>query len=317
MTKQSETKGSLKPKRKKLSAKWLKQYVPFYIMLVPVLLYYTIFCYGPLLGQVMAFQDYTPLKGFFGSDWVGFKHFIRFFSNGDAWFTLNNTLQLSIRRLLFGFISPVIFAVLINEVRHKTYKKLVQTVTYLPHFISWVIIYGVLYNVFSLSGIVNNIRELFGAEPIAFLAEAAYFRPLFVISAIWKELGWQAIVYLAALTAIDTDLYEAAMVDGANRLRRMWHITLPGIRSTVLTMFVLACGKVMTTSLDQIMVMYNTSVSQVAETLNYYVYRTGLLQANNYSYAAAVGLFTSVVSFIMVRMANKLSKFVEEDSGLW
>lgn len=317
MTKQSESTGSSKPKGKKLSAKWLRQYIPFCVILVPVLLYYTIFCYGPLLGQVMAFQDYTPLKGFFGSEWVGFKHFIRFFSNGDAWFTLNNTLQLSIRRLIFGFISPVIFAVLLNEVRHKTYKKLVQTVTYLPHFISWVIIYGVLYNVFSLSGIVNAIRGLFGAEPIAFLAEAAYFRPLFVISAIWKELGWQAIVYLAALTAIDTDLYEAAMVDGASRLRRMWHITLPGIRSTVLTMFVLACGKVMTTSLDQVMVMYNTSVSQVAETLNYYVYRTGLLQANNYSYAAAVGLFTSVVSFIMVRMANKLSKFVEEDSGLW
>lgn len=317
MKQHAKTTGGTAAVPKKGILKRLKPYTPYYILLIPVVIFYIVYHYLPIAGTAMAFQDYNFVDGFFGSEWVGLKHFIRFFANGDAWWTLGNTLQLSIRRLLFGFPAPVLFALLLNEVRHKGYKKFVQTVTYLPHFISWVIVYGVLYNIFSLNGVVNQITAVFGKEPVIYLAEAAYFRPMFVISAIWKELGWQAIVYLAALTSINTELYEAAMVDGASRLRRMWHITLPGIRSTVLTMFVLACGKVMATSFDQIAVMYNSTVSKVAETLDYYIYRTGLLQANNYSYAAAVGLFKSVVSLLLVRAANSLSKKLEEDGGLW
>ena len=315
MAKQTKTSGCPASGKKKSSLSWLRQYLPFYIMLVPVLLYYTIFCYGPLLGQVMAFQNYTPLKGFFGSEWVGFKHFIRFFSNGDAWFTLGNTLHLSIRRLLFGFISPVIFAVLLNEVRHKTYKKIVQTVTYLPHFISWVIIYGVLYNVFSLNGIVNQIRGIFGGESIAYLAEAAYFRPLFVISAIWKELGWQAIVYLAALTAIDTDLYEAAMVDGANRLRRMWHITLPAIRSTIVLMLILRMGSVLDTGYDHLILMANPLNRKVSQTLDVFVYQQGI-QSGQFSYASAIGLMKSIISVTLVLASNKIAHLLGEQ-GLY
>lgn len=297
--------------------KGIKRYLPFYVMFLPVFLYYIIFHYFPMCGIVMAFQDYNFLDGILHSPWVGLKHFQRFVSNGDFWMTTKNTLLISGLRIIFGFPAPIIFALLLNEVRHQKYKKLIQTVSYLPHFISWVIVYGILYNVFSVNGLVNQIGALFGKDPIAFLGRSEYFRGIYVLSAMWKELGWSAIIYLSALTAIDVQLYEAAMVDGAGRWRMLWHITLPGIRVTVCTMCILAFGKVMSTGFEQILVMYNSSVSQVAEVLDYYIYRTGLLQANNYSYATAVGLFKGVVALILVASTNLVARKVEEDGALW
>ena len=295
----------------------LKNYLPFYILFLPVFLYYVIFAYLPMGGIVIAFKDYNFLDGLWGSKWVGFDNFRDFIKNGDFWIVFKNTIIISAMRTCFGFPAPIIFALLLHEVRNKHFKKFVQTVSYLPHFISWVVVSGILFTFFSSSGMVNQIVSALGGEPLDFLSNEKYFRQFLVGSAIWKEVGWSAIVYLAALTGVDPVLYEAAMIDGVNRRQRLWYITLPSIRSVVSVMFVLSFANVLAAGFEQVLVMINPSVSGVAEIIDYYVYRVGLQQVNNYSYATAVGVFKSVISLVLVLLTNYGAKKIDEESGLW
>ncbi len=292
--------------------------MPLYLIFLPVLIYYVIFAYAPMGGIIIAFKDYTFRGGIFGSDWAGFKHFERFLTNGDFWLVLKNTVVLAGLRILIGFPAPIIFALMLNELRYTRFKRVIQTISYLPHFISWVVVYGLIYNFFSTSGFINKAMGLFGIDSaINFLGLPQYFRPLFVGSAIWKEMGWGAIVYLAALASVDAELYEAAMIDGANRLKQLWHITLPGIRNVISIMFVLAMGGLLSVSFEQVLVMINPTVSSVAEVIDYYIYRMGLLQANNFSYATAVGLFRSIIALILVLVTNWGARKMGEEGAIW
>jgi putative aldouronate transport system permease protein len=295
----------------------IKRYIPLYIIFLPVFIYYIIFCYIPMGGIVIAFKHFTIMGGIFGSPWVGLENFERFFQNGDFWTVFKNTIVLAFYRILFGFPAPIIFALLLNEIRFGKYKRVIQTVSYLPHFISWVVVYGLLYNFFSADGFVNQIIKLVGGQQVLFLSMPKYFRALFVGSGIWKELGWGAIIYLASLASINTELYEAAMIDGANRFQRMWHITLPGIRSVISIMFVLSMGGLLSVSFEQVLVMINPSVSSVADVIDYYIYSVGLKQINNFSYATAVGLFRSVLSLILVLVTNSIAKRIDEEGAIW
>ena len=303
--------------RKSNAMRKFKRFLPLYIMFAPVALFYLIFSYLPMLGVVIAFKDYNFLGGIFGSPWVGGVHFERFIQSGDFWQVVGNTISISFLRILFGFPAPIILAILLNEVRNERFKKFVQTATYLPHFISWVVIYGILYNMFSVSGIVNQVRMLLGYETIAYLGRAEFFRPLYVGSAIWKEIGWSAIIYLAALSGVDVQLYEAGMLDGANRWQKLIYITLPSIRNVISIMFVLGLGNILNVGFEQILVMYNSTVSSVAEVLDYYIYRVGLLQANNFSYATAVGLFRSLISLFLVLGTNYVARKIDEEACIW
>lgn len=295
----------------------LKRYMPFYIMFAPILIYYLTFSYAPMSGLIMAFTDYNFKDGMFGSPWAGLKHFERFISNGDFWHVLKNTLSISLLRVAFSFPAPIILALMLNEVRHSGYKRFVQTATYLPHFVSWVVVYGILYNFFSIEGVVNQIREMFGAAPVMYMGLKSWYKGLYVGSAIWKEIGWSAIIYLAALSGVDSQLYEAGAIDGVNRWQRIWHITIPSIRNVISVQFILSFGQVLNVGFEQTLVFYNATVSDVAETLDYYIYRVGLLQANNFSYSTAVGMFRSVLGLILVVITNYIANKIDEDGGIW
>lgn len=295
----------------------IKRYIPLYLIFLPVFLYYVIFHYVPMVGIIIAFKNYNFMDGILGSQWVGLENFERFFLNGDFWAVFKNTFVLAFLRILFTFPAPIIFAILINEMRLKKFKSIIQTVSYLPHFISWVVVYGILYNFFSADGFINQIIKIFGGESVLFMGMAQYYRALFVGSAVWKELGWGAIIYLAALASVNTELYEAAMIDGANRLQRLWHITLPGIRGVISIMFVLAMGGILSVSFEQTLVMINPSVSSVANVIDYYIYNVGLLKVNNFSYATAVGLFRSVLALILVLITNWGAKKIDEEGTIW
>lgn len=295
----------------------MKRYGPIYALFVPVLAYFAIFHYAPMVGVVIAFKDYNFREGIFGSDWAGLKHFRRFIENGDFWIIFRNTLVLAFYRLLFGFPAPILFALLIHEMRFARWKRIIQTVSYLPHFVSWVVVYALMYNFFSENGLVNALLKGAAGHTLPFLSSADYFRTMFVGSAIWKEMGWNAIIFLAALTRVDPELHEASAMDGANRFRRLWHITLPGIGSVIGIMFILSLGGILSVSFEQILVMINPQVSSVAEVVDYYVYRVGLLNTNNYSYATAVGLFRSVIALALVLIANRLAKKFDEEGGIW
>ncbi|OMF22933.1 hypothetical protein BK133_25095 [Paenibacillus sp. FSL H8-0548] len=295
----------------------LRPFVPLYILFLPVLAYYLIFSYAPMAGLIIAFKNYNFLDGIFGSQWVGWQHFERFLQNGDFWVVFKNTILLAFYRLLFGFPAPILFALLVYEMRFRKVKRLIQTISYLPHFLSWVVVYAIAYNFLSDVGIINSIISAFGGERIPFLGDPSYFRSIFVGSSVWKEIGWSAIIYLAALTRIDTDLYEAASIDGASRWHRLWYVTIPGIQTIVSIMLLLALGNILSVSFEQVVVMMNPMVSPVAEVIDYYVYRVGLLGANNFSYATAVGLFRSIIAVMIVLIANWLAKKLDEDGGLW
>ncbi|THF74145.1 ABC transporter permease [Cohnella fermenti] len=294
-----------------------RPFVPLYVLFLPVLAYYLIFWYAPMGGLVIAFKNYNFLDGIFGSPWAGLDHFERFLSNGDFWVVFRNTILLAFYRLLFGFPAPILFALLVYEMRFAKIKRFIQTISYLPHFLSWVVVYAIAYNFLSDTGFFNQIIAGLGGDKIAFLGDPAYFRTIFVGSSIWKEIGWSAIIYLAALTRIDSDLYEAAAIDGAGRWRRLAHVTLPGIRTIVSIMLLLALGSILSVSFEQVVVMMNAMVSPVAEVIDYYVYRVGLLGANNFSYATAVGLFRSVIALGIVLIANWFAKKFDEEGGIW
>ncbi|WP_242069296.1 ABC transporter permease [Paenibacillus dendritiformis] len=291
----------------------LNKYV--YLMLLPVVAYYAIFHYGPMYGIQIAFKDYSPALGFLDSPWVGFKYFEEFFNSHFFWRIVRNTLLLSLYELIFSFPAPIILALMLNELRHQLFKRAVQTITYIPHFISIVVIVGMMVDFLARDGLINNILSWFGVEAVAYLREPGWFRTLYISSGIWQGVGWGTIIYLAAISNIDPSLYEAAKVDGASKWRQVVHITIPGIMPVVIILLILQMGSIMSVSTDKILLMYNSSTYETADVIGTYVYRKGLLEAN-YSYSAAIGLFNSVINFALLILANTVSRRTS-DSKLW
>jgi len=287
-----------------------------YLMLVPVIGYYVLFKYAPMLGEIIAFKDYRFVDGIWGSKWVGLKHFRMLFESLDFWKILRNTLLLNVYNLVFGFPVPIALALMLNEVRQEWYKRTVQNLLYVPHFISWVILGGILIALLSPStGVVNWILRSFGIEPIYFMASTKWWPVVYTLSSIWREAGWGTILYLAAMANIDPQLYEAAKMDGATRLRQIWHITLPGIRGTIALLLILRMGQMMDVGLEQTLVLQNSAVLEVGDVISTFVYRVGLQNAN-YSYTTALGLFQSAVGFVLVLAVNRIIKGLGE-KGLW
>ena len=286
-----------------------------YIILLPAIVYYLVFCYAPMGGLVMAFQRFSITKGILGSEWVGIKHFVSFLSDYNFWRILRNTLMINFWGLVFGFTSPIIFALLLNEIKKNRFKKTVQTITYMPHFLSVVVVSGLVLTFVSSNGLINGIVQLFGGDKIAFMNDPKYFYRIYVTSDIWQQLGWNSIIYISALSGIDQQLYEAASIDGAGRWKQLLHITIPGIMGTIMTLLVMRIGRMLTIGYDKILLLYNPSIYETADVISTYVYRRGLLDGD-YSYSAAVGMFNSVFNFIFLMSANVLSKKAT-GSGLW
>lgn len=288
-----------------------------YILLLPVMLFYAIFEYGPMYGAIIAFKDFNIGKGIWGSDWVGFQHFVDFFNSVYFWRVMKNTFLINLYLLLFAFPAPIILALLLNEVGNQKFKSLVQSITYLPHFISIIVIVGMIVQFTNRDGFVTDFLVWMGLiEKTSLLGHAEYFRTIFVTSEIWQQVGWGSIIYLAALSGVNPELYEAAKIDGANRWEKVWHITIPGIMSIIVIMFILNMGKFMTIGFEKIILLYNPSTYETADVINSYVYRTGLSGSFQFSYATAVGLFQSAMNFALLIFANWFSRKVNETS-LW
>ncbi len=292
-----------------LRDKWL------YLLLLPGLIYFIVFKYLPMWGIVISFENYVPFSGIFNSEWVGLKWFEYFFKFPSWTRYLKNTLLLSFMNLIFYFPAPIILALMLNEMRSLRYKKLLQTFLYVPHFISIVIVVSITMILFGPSGLVYKVTENMLGTPINYLGSPDTFRWMIIGQSIWKETGWGTIIFLAALTSVDTELYEAAMVDGAGRLRRLWHITLPAIRSTIVLMLILRMGSMLDTGHDHLILMANSLNRSASQTLDVFVYQQGL-QQGQFSYASAVGLMKSVVSIILVVSSNKIAHALGE-SGLY
>ena len=284
-------------------------------MVLPILILLILFCYKPMYGILIAFKRYRPSLGIMESKWVGLKYFRQFFRDPYCWRLFRNTLSISFLNLLFGFPAPIIFALLLNEVRVKKFKKTVQTISYMPHFISMVVVCGMITSFCASDGLFNNIIELFGGERSNLLMNKNLFYPIYIISDIWKNLGWDSIIYLAALSGIDQEQYEAAKIDGANRLQQMFHITMPGIMPTVSMLLVLRIGSLLSVGYEKIILLYQPTTYEVADVISSYVYRRGL-QSGEFSYGTAVGLFNSIVNIILLLTANKVSKKMGQ-SGLF
>ncbi|MCI8442680.1 MAG: sugar ABC transporter permease [Provencibacterium sp.] len=286
-----------------------------YLMILPVLIYYLVFHYFPMYGATIAFKDFNALDGITGSPWVGFKHFNEFFSSFYFWRLLKNTVLLSAYGLVFSFPMPIVLALLLNEVRHNGYKRVVQTITYIPHFISIVVICGMIIDFVKQDGVITHILTYLGMENNNLLLEPGNFRSIYIISDIWQQIGWNSIIYLAALTGIDTEMFEAARIDGAGKLRQIISITIPSILPTIVIMLILKVGTVMNIGFEKVMLLYNASIYETADVISTFVYRRGILEAA-YSYSAAVGLFNSVINCTLVIVTNKFSKKFTETS-LW
>lgn len=287
-----------------------------YLMAIPVVAFFIVFCYVPMYGIIIAFQNYKPALGVMGSDWVGLKHFKEFFGSYYFWRLLRNTFLINVYDLIFGFPAPIILALLLNEVKNLRFKKIVQTITYMPHFISLVVVASLIIEFCSSRGfIVNIMHTLFGTEKIGLLGKPEYFRTIYVASGIWQSVGFGSILYIAALSNIDPQLYEAATLDGAGRWRKMWHITLPGILPTTIIMLILRIGNMMNVGFEKIILLYNSNTFETADVISSFVYRKGL-QEHIYGYSTAIGLFNSVISFALLIAANKISQRLTETS-LW
>lgn len=314
MNRKNAVRSGRQPLRQQVAADWKRHWL-VYLMALPPLLYYAVYHYAPMYGLLIAFKDYNVVDGILGSPWAGLKYFKQFFGSVFFFRTLKNTLAISILTIIFTFPAPILLALLMNEIRGKWFKKTVQTVTYIPHFISIIVICGLLKDFCSERGLFNSIAGLFGAEAKNFLLYEEYFRTIYVGSAIWQETGWDSIIYLAALTGISQEQYEAARVDGANRIQQMIHITLPGLMPTIIIMLILRMGRVMNVGYEKIMLLYTPAIYNTADVISTFVYRKGIIEAN-YSYSAAVGLFNSVVNCFLVVMTNKISRKTSETS-LW
>lgn len=290
---------------------WKHKYM--YLMLLPAILFYGVFCYAPMYGATMAFRDFNPMKGIMGSPWAGLKYFQELFSLDKFYSVVWNTISISFTRLLFGFPFPIIIALMLNEVRSSKIKKTIQTAVYIPNFISWVVLGGIMVNLLSMdTGIVNGVIKLLGFQPVGFLTDERYFVSTMVVSMIWKTFGYNTIIYLAALTAVDPQLYEAATVDGAGRWMQLFHITLPSIMSTIVVMLIMRVGNLMQAGFEQIFVLYHPGVYGSADIIDTYVYRIGL-QEGKFELAAAVGLFKSAINFVLIIIANKVARMAGEE----
>lgn len=285
----------------------LKQQVPLHLMLVPGILVLLVFCYYPMAGIVIAFQKFIPIKGLFGSDWIGFGNFRYVLKMPDIWQVLYNTVFIASMKIVLGMIVPIIIAILLNELKVMFIKRGVQTLIYLPHFMSWVILGGILVDVLSPSeGIVNQLMQALGLDTVFFLGSNNWFPSVLIVSDVWKEFGFSTIVFLAAITGINPALYEAAIVDGANHMRQMWHVTLPGMVPIIVLMATLSLGNVLNAGFDQVFNLYSPSVYQSGDILDTLIYRIGLLDAQ-FGVATAIGLFKSVVSFVLIALSYFLA----------
>lgn len=285
----------------------VRQNVPLWLMFLPVALFYVLFKYTPMLGLIIAFKNYTFYEGIWGSQWVGLANFENLFTQAQSVQIIRNTLLLSVLSVFVGFPFPIALAILLNEVRAMWFKRTVQTLVYLPHFFSWVIVGGIVVTLFSQSGVINQgVSWLFG-EPYAFLFHEGSWVAVFLASGIWKEAGFSAIIYLAALTTIDPSLYEAASIDGASKWKQMWHITLPGISPTIVLMLILAMGRVMEVGFDQVYVLQNSIVAGISDVISTFIYTTGL-QGGQFSLTTALGLFESIVALVLVVTTNAIAK---------
>ncbi|TXK77654.1 sugar ABC transporter permease [Paenibacillus sp. N3.4] len=313
LDRETETWGQTKDTKKR-SHKYLKQNIPLYIMLTPAILCFLLFKYVPMGGVIIAFKDYNFWDGIWGSPWVGFKHFDYLFTNPQGWKIIRNTFMLSLLSFI-GFPVPILVALLLNEVRKMWFKKVVQTLLYLPHFLSWVIVGGIFITLFSRdTGMVNDILEKLGFERFAFLYQPFSWITVFVGSGIWKEAGFSAIIYLAALTTIDPSLYESTAIDGAGKWRQMWHVSLPGIRPTIILMLILGIGRVMDIGFDHVYVMQNRVVADISEIISTYTFKIGI-QGGEFGVPAAMGLFESLVGFTLVLTANQIAR--KFNQSLW
>jgi len=297
--------------RKSLRKNW-----DLYVLVAPVIVYFIVFDYYPMYGVQIAFKNFIATKGIWGSDWAGFVHFERFFNSYYFWRLIKNTLGISLYSLVVGFPVPLILALMINEVGNRTFKRFVQTVTYAPHFLSTVVMVGlILIFLDPRNGMVNLIIRFFGGQPISFMIEPEWFKTIYVFSGIWQNMGWSSIIYLAALAGIDPTLHEAARVDGASRLQRIWHINLPGIMPTVVILLILNTGHLMGVGFEKIYLMQNDLNKESSDVISTYVYQSGIVGAQ-YSFSAAVGLFNSVVNFILLVSVNYIARRLNETS-LW
>lgn len=293
---------------------WKKNHM-YYLMFLPVLVYFVIFAYGPMYGALMAFQDYTPSLGFLGSPWVGLKHFQRFFQDYYFKRILWNTFYISITSLIFTFPAPIVLALLLNELRNKRFKSVMQTASYLPHFISLVVVCGMIKKFTLDTGVINDIVAFFGGTRKSFLNDPNCFVPVYVISDIWQEVGWNSIIYMAALAGIDQELYEAAMIDGAGRWKQTIHVTLPCIMPTIIILLILRMGMLLSVGYEKIILLYNPVTRKTADVISTYVYRVGL-EDKSWSFSAAVGLFNSAINLVFLLVTNSLSKKFS-DTALW
>lgn len=286
-----------------------------YLIVLPVVVFYILFHYKPMYGLIIAFKNYSPAKGIMGSSWAGFKHFEDFLTNPYFWRLMRNTLTISLSNLIFSFPAPIILALLLNEIKNKAFLRGSQMIMYIPHFISLVVICGMIINFTDLDGVINDLLNVFGIERKAYLNYPQYFVPIYVISDIWQGIGWNSIIYMAALTGIDTSLYEAATIDGAGRWKQTLHVTIPGILPTIIIMLLMRIGNLLSVGYEKVILLYNPLTYETADIISTYVYRKGLLE-QNYSFSTAVGLFNSIISFILLIGANTLSKRCGEGS-LW
>ena len=310
--------GALLLNRRPTWRAYLQKYWILYALLAPVLLYFAIFHYAPMYGVIIAWKRYSPTLGILGSPWVGWRHFQSFF--GSVYFgrILRNTLLINFYSLLFGFPIPIMFALMLNELRNIVFKRTVQTISYLPHFISTVVVVGMVYDFLHPNhGIITMIMtSVFGLTPRVWLNQPGAFRAIYVTSEIWQRMGWSAIIYIAALSAIDTQLYESATIDGAGTLRKMWSITLPGILPTIVILFILRIGQLLNIGVEKIILLYNPLTYETADVISSFVYRRGFQERPNQSFATAVDLFNQGVNLVFLVGANLVSRRVTETS-LW
>ncbi|MGO4346101.1 ABC transporter permease [Paenibacillus sp. MCAF9] len=294
-----------------------KQYRVLLIMMIPAVVYYILFHYLPMYGVLLAFKDFKITQGIIGSPWAGLHHFEKIMNDTYFYTVLKNTLIISLSKLVFGFPVPIIFALLLSEISNMKFKRLAQTVSYLPHFISWVVMAGIFFTLFSLDGPINGIVKLLGGDPMLFLADDRYFRTILVATSIFQGFGWGSIIYFAAISSIDPQLYEAAVLDGAGRFKRMVYISIPMLAPVIAIMLILSMSGILDAGFDQIFNMYNVKVYNVSDIIDTYVYRKGLIEMN-YSYATAVGLFKSVVALILIVIVNKIVKWIGgKEHAIW
>ncbi|AYV69988.1 sugar ABC transporter permease [Niallia circulans] len=304
-----------KSEKKKIVRKIRKNW-DLYLLIIPIIAYFIIFKYIPMYGLQIAFKDFIAVDGIFNSPWVGLEHFERFFQSFYFERLLSNTLLIGLYELAVGFPIPIILALMINEVKNKYFKSFIQTITYAPHFLSVVVVVGILYLFLSpQTGIINQLIVILGGEPIYFMAEPAWFKTIFVFSGVWQNMGWSSIIYLAALSAIDPQLQEAAKIDGASRLQRIWHINLPSIKPTIIIMLILQCGSILGVGFEKVFLMQNSLNMSASDVISTHIYRTGILGAD-YSYSTAIGLFESFVNLIILLLVNYTARKVNKVS-LW